>query len=124
MSDYSKVAWSEGMFLRPQHFQQQDRYHSYVQRRVLQATGTHQWGVVDLCLDDDLLGLGRFALTDFEGIFNDGTHIRMPSQAALPAPLLIPPGTIDCNIVLALAIDKNTGLNIINSDNDGVSHAI
>ena len=26
MSWYSKVVWSEGMFLRPQHFQQQDRY--------------------------------------------------------------------------------------------------
>ena len=120
MSDYSKVAWSEGMFLRPQHFQQQDRYHSYVQRRLLQASGSHQWGVVDLCIDDDLLGLGRFALTDFEGIFNDGTHIKMPSQATLPSPLLIPPGTIDCNIVLALAIDKSTGLNIISSDDDGV----
>ena len=26
MSWYSKVVWSEGLFLRPQHFQQQDRY--------------------------------------------------------------------------------------------------
>ena len=26
MSWHSKVVWSEGMFLRPQHFQQQDRY--------------------------------------------------------------------------------------------------
>jgi type VI secretion system protein ImpJ len=23
----SKVLWGEGLFLRPQHFQQQDRYH-------------------------------------------------------------------------------------------------
>ena len=26
MSVYNKVVWSEGLFLRPQHFQQQDRY--------------------------------------------------------------------------------------------------
>ena len=26
MSLFNKVVWSEGMFLRPQHFQQQNRY--------------------------------------------------------------------------------------------------
>ena len=25
----SKILWGEGLFLRPQHFQQQDRYHEY-----------------------------------------------------------------------------------------------
>jgi len=120
MSDFSKVAWSEGMFLRPQHFQQQDRHHAYVQRRLLHASGSNNWGIIELCTDDDLLSLGRFSLTDFEGIFNDGTHIKMPSQAGLPQPLLIPPGTTDCNIVLALPIDKSTGLNITNSDDGDV----
>ena len=26
MSDKNRVVWSEGLFLRPQHFQQQERY--------------------------------------------------------------------------------------------------
>jgi type VI secretion system protein ImpJ len=34
MSIYNKVVWSEGLFLRPQHFQQQDRYFErYVETR-------------------------------------------------------------------------------------------
>lgn len=120
MSDFSKVAWSEGMFLRPQHFQQQDRHHSYVQRRILHASGCYNWGVIEQSIDDDVLGLGQFALTEFEGIFNDGTHIKMPSQTLLPLPLIIPAGTTDCNIVLALPLDRTSGLNIINSDDEGV----
>jgi type VI secretion system protein ImpJ len=120
MSDYSKVAWSEGMFLRPQHFQQQERHHSYVQGRLFQASGPHQWGVLDCLIDDNLLGLGQFNLTEFEGIFNDGTHIKMPTQTTLPDPLLIPAGTTDCNIVLALPIDKTTGLNTASKPDCGV----
>ena len=30
MSWYSKVAWTEGLFLRPHHFQQNDRYHEHL----------------------------------------------------------------------------------------------
>ena len=35
MSNKNKVIWFEGMFLRPQHFQQQDRFfQSYVEGRI------------------------------------------------------------------------------------------
>ncbi len=118
MSDYSKVAWSEGMFLRPQHFQQQERHHSYVQTRLYRAKGPHQWGVIESHIDENLLGLGQFALADAEAIFNDGTHLKMPSQAALPEPLVIPADCTDCNILITLPIEKSTGLNIIAEDTE------
>jgi len=51
MSHRSKVVWSEGLFLRPQHFQQQDRYlHQFVESRVgpLQP---YAWGVHEIEVD-------------------------------------------------------------------------
>ena len=47
----SKVVWSEGMFLRPQHFQQQDRFIEFVTHaRALPMEGFF-WGFRELTLD-------------------------------------------------------------------------
>jgi len=62
MSIYNKVVWSEGLFLRPQHFQQQDRYFErYVETRC-QALIPHSWGFTSLELEPDLLSIGKFGL--------------------------------------------------------------
>ncbi|MDG4584969.1 MAG: type VI secretion system baseplate subunit TssK, partial [Candidatus Competibacter sp.] len=45
MSWYSKVVWSEGMFLRPQHFQQQDRYLEALVRQSCRHLRPYDWGV-------------------------------------------------------------------------------
>ena len=55
MSVYSKVVWSEGLFLRPQHLQQQDRrerqdLHDLV-RPVLGSNDEHVERVGDAVLD-------------------------------------------------------------------------
>jgi len=40
MSGEHKMVWTEGMFLRPQHFQQQERYlESFTQRRITRRIG-------------------------------------------------------------------------------------
>ncbi len=39
-----KVIWQEGMLLRPQHFQHNDRYHDQQMRLCTQLTGIHMWG--------------------------------------------------------------------------------
>ena len=62
MSIYNKVVWSEGLFLRPQHFQQQDRYFErYVETRC-QALRSHGWGFTEVELERDLLAVGKFGL--------------------------------------------------------------
>ncbi|MDE1896544.1 MAG: type VI secretion system baseplate subunit TssK, partial [Rhodospirillales bacterium] len=44
MSWTNRVIWQEGMFLRSQHFQQQDRWlEAYLRGRVA-ALRTHGWG--------------------------------------------------------------------------------
>ena len=62
MSWTNRVVWQEGMFLRTQHFQQQDRWTEQLVRGRVQALRPHPWGLVEYALDRDLLGTGRFAL--------------------------------------------------------------
>mgnify|MGYP003564620608 CR=1 FL=1 len=90
MSGNSKVIWSERMFLRPEHFQQQDRYlENFIKNRCsgLQPYG---WGVYNLKIDFDLLKIGQIALKTCNGIFPDGTPFNMPEDDDLPSPLELP----------------------------------
>jgi type VI secretion system protein ImpJ len=83
----NKVIWTEGMFLRPQHFQQHDRYmEELINGRCL---GLHLFdrGVYDLKIDANLLKIGKFALTEGRGIFPDGTPFNIPEEDDLPQPL-------------------------------------
>ena len=51
MADSNRILWSEGMFLRPQHFQQQDRYHESVLQQIQKSLKTHWWGYLDVDLE-------------------------------------------------------------------------
>jgi type VI secretion system protein ImpJ len=96
----SRVVWSEGMFLRTQHFQQHDRF---VERLVSRRVGglvAHGWGVEALQINRDLLAIGKFALGVGHGVMRDGTPFVLPDDA--PPPLDVPESTRDATIYLAL----------------------
>ena len=60
MSDSSKVIWKEGMFITPQHFQQQERYLSWYIDNTFDAGaefGTKA-GFASLEINHDLLKIG------------------------------------------------------------------
>jgi len=106
MSHRSKVVWSEGLFLRPQHFQQQDRYvERYFQLRSA-AFRAHGWGFSELRLDRDLLKLGKVAISSARGIFPDGTPFSMPDDDELPAPVEIDETVRDRLIYLCLPVQQ------------------
>ena len=73
MSWDSKIVWSEGMFLRTQHFQQQDRYVERLLRGRTENLRPHPWGLSKQAIDRSLLTTGRFALAEASGVFPDGT---------------------------------------------------
>jgi len=60
MSLESKVVWKEGMFLNPQHFQQQERYFERYINHRLDATAEFHWGVQEFEIDQQLLKLAKF----------------------------------------------------------------
>jgi hypothetical protein len=51
MPSASKVVWSEGMLLRTQHFQQQDRWVERLVGGTLAGAVGHGWGISELALD-------------------------------------------------------------------------
>ncbi|WGS49454.1 type VI secretion system baseplate subunit TssK [Paraburkholderia sp. D15] len=105
----ARVVWSEGMYLRPQHFQQFERYmESYVQLRC-RATQRAYWGFVSIAIDHDALALGKVALTAAQGVFPDGTPFLLTDPDDLPAPLDIPLGATDQLVLLAFPVKRPGG---------------
>jgi len=106
MSENNKIIWSEGMFLRPQHFQQHDRYlENLINGRCL-GLQPYGWGFYALTIDLDLLKIGKLALSDCEGIFPDGTPFKLPENDDLPLPLDIPEDVHNELVLLALPVHR------------------
>lgn len=108
MSQNNRVIWSEGLFLRPQHFQQQDRYvERFVEGRSA-ALRSHSWGLTELTIERDLLAIGKFGLARASGVFPDGTPFRMPDDEPLPAPVELGPNVRDAEVMLGIPL-RNPG---------------
>ena len=109
MSVYSKVVWSEGLFLMPQHLQQQDRYFErYIETRC-HALRSNSWGLTELELERDLLSIGQLGVARAAGVFPDGTPFRMPEDTPLPQPLEIDPKMRDQVMYLAIPLRQPGG---------------
>ncbi|MCF6244396.1 MAG: type VI secretion system baseplate subunit TssK [Sulfurovum sp.] len=67
------IAWREGLFIRPQHFQQNNYTINLemMQRSIM--GGSNKWGLFNLEIDDQLLGMGKLSITSASGILPDGT---------------------------------------------------
>lgn len=105
-SSSNKVIWSEGLFLRPQHFQQQERYlERYVESRC-HALVAHSWGLTEVEFERDLLGIGKLALRRAAGVFPDGTPFSMPDDDPLPQPLQIGSAMRDEIVYLAVPVRR------------------
>lgn len=103
------VAWSDGMLIETQHFQQLERHLAHQASLRLGQTSNHGWGFTLLDLDQDGLGLGRLGLRHARGVFQDGTAFSLPSDDPLPPPLeteLAQAGDIAC---LALQAARTGG---------------
>jgi len=87
MSAASKLLWAEGLFLRPQHFQQQDRYHEARLHQTAQAVHPYLWGVQSLEWDMPALKNNLLRLDALSAIFRDGELIEAPDCVPLPPAL-------------------------------------
>ncbi|MEF2070042.1 type VI secretion system baseplate subunit TssK [Consotaella aegiceratis] len=89
MKDENRVAWSEGMFLRVQHFQQADRWTERLVRTSVQETVAYPWGVSEIAIDHGALAVGQFSLSGIRGILPDGTPFEAPGDTDLPPPIAL-----------------------------------
>ena len=84
MSNTGKVLWGEGLFLRPQHFQQQDQYHEHRLHERMKAAHSYGWGLTRLEIDADALVSNTLRVTGLSLIFQDGEIINAPASDELP----------------------------------------
>lgn len=113
MSLDSKVVWSEGMFLNPQHFQQQERYFErYVDGRC-SAFGAYGWGVHEFEIDQELLKLGKISIVQAKGVFSDGTPFSFPDQNDPPPVFDVPKNTHDEILYLAIPVKRPGAIDVI-----------
>lgn len=110
MSDNNRIVWSEGLFLRPQHFQQQERHlETWIEGRA-GSLRPYAWGFTELEIERDLLAIGKLGLRRARGVFPDGTPFAMPDNEPLPAPLEIGTQIRDQVIHLAVPLRKSGAL--------------
>ncbi len=117
----NKVIWSEGMFLRAQHFQQFDRYVEKLVRGRVDGVRSHAWGVIDVQINRDLLAIGKFAMISCRGILDDGTPFSIPEDADHPPPLELPENTRDCIVYLTLPARQPGGVEATSANEETVA---
>ncbi|WP_374512182.1 type VI secretion system baseplate subunit TssK [Niveibacterium sp.] len=106
MSWFSKVVWSEGLFLQPQHFQQQDRHTEWWVEARTRPVSAHFWGFSHLIIDDAALAAGKVAILEARGILPDGTPFDCPAVDLAPPPLDFPADGKDALVCLALPLRR------------------
>src|SRR5689334_4600973 len=106
MSAHSRVIWSEGLFLQPQHFQQQERFFErYIEARC-QPIVPNSWGFTEIEFEPDFLSIGKAALRRAAGVFPDGTPFRLPDDDPLPTPIDIGSDVRDQILFLAVPLRR------------------
>ncbi len=102
MQGEGRVGWREGLFLRPHHFQQQDRFADALIRARTEPLQPYPWGLIDVKINQDLASLGKFAIQRCVGLLPDGQPFAAPDDVPPPDPLDVPPDTRDAVVYLTL----------------------
>ncbi len=106
MSQNNKVIWSEGLFLRPQHFQQLERHLDADVRQRVEGLLPYAFGYLSLQIDTELLKQGKVGIAAASGVMPDGTPFEIPDEAAIPAPLPIPDECKETLVYLTLPLRR------------------
>jgi type VI secretion system protein ImpJ len=109
MSQHNRVVWAEGLFLRPQHFQQAERYFERLMSQRLESLVPYGAGFTRLQIDQELLKIGKVGLSAAEGVFPDGTPFNIPVEADTPEPFDVP-GDVKERLVLLTLPLKRAGM--------------
>ena len=106
MSQHNRVVWAEGLFLRPQHFQQAERYFERLMSQRLESLAPYAAGFTRLQIDQELLKIGKIGLVAAEGVFPDGTPFNIPFEADIPEPFDVPGDVRDRLVVVTLPLRR------------------
>ena len=102
MNHTAKVVWSEGMFLRPHHFQQSESYFHHLIHARAEVQHPWLWGFFDFDINLTLLQQGQVALNSASGLLPDGTYFSFRDGRNAPTPLSLADPSGGAKVVLAL----------------------
>lgn len=88
MSSRNRVVWREGLFVKPQHFQQEARHLAHQLHQRLGGVGSHLYGFSELEINHEYLSFGKIALVRARGVMPDGSVFDIPVDAPPPVPLV------------------------------------
>jgi type VI secretion system protein ImpJ len=97
MEPLRPVFWGQGMFLEPQHFQQQDWYHETRLRRYFHVFVPFSWGVRSLAVSELALQNFIFQIEHAEVATFDGTILRFRGDA-VPSNARIEPRSVETEL--------------------------
>lgn len=113
----NRVVWREGDFIKPQHFQQQQRSLEGVVNLRLEAACAYDHGFVELSLNQEFLGFGRVALTRARGVLPDGTTFDIPGDDLEPEPLEVTEASAaNQHVYLALPLARDSVAEVADTD--------
>jgi type VI secretion system protein ImpJ len=81
-----KILWGEGLFIRPQHFQQQDAFHQWRLQQAMRFMHPYAYGIHKLTIDTKALESGQLRLLELELVFQNGEFFSAPMEDDLPEP--------------------------------------
>lgn len=99
---HQKIAWKDGMLLKPEHFQRLERYHDYQVMQSVLTSSPYRWGLLRYTIQHDMLALGKINVTQASGYFPDGSFFHFPDRDLAPPPLSISTNMIGKIIALTL----------------------
>jgi type VI secretion system protein ImpJ len=106
------------MFIRPQHFQQQDRHIEALVQGRCEHLRPYGWGVTELTLNQGALRMGKLAIEHCKGVLPDGTPFSIPDQDEAPAPLEIESDWRDFKVLLALPYTQPDAIDVDREQNE------
>lgn len=102
-----RVVWFEGLFMTPQHLQQQERFYEHLIGSRLSALSRDAWGVRRLVINERALQQGQVVVESFDGIMPDGLPLEVTGAAAPPPrPIDVHFGPTDQTLDLYLAVPQ------------------
>ncbi|MBW3698148.1 type VI secretion system baseplate subunit TssK [Vibrio sp. T187] len=121
MSLYNPVVWQDGMFMKPQHFQQLDRSQSKQSNMLSSYSSPLHWGIKRLEINNELLALGKIGITRAEGILQDRTPFDLPLLAELPEVKDVDPSIADKVVYLCCPLPSERS-ELFGSKKDGARY--
>jgi type VI secretion system protein ImpJ len=99
----TKPLWARGIFMTPQHFQQQALWEQFANEQIARIASPDAWGVIGVALDTQALTVERLQLAQLTVRLRDGTFIDSETTDWLPGARSLSdvPANVDAVTVLA-----------------------